>query len=141
MPLRNTPSNLGLDIDGVITSNPQFFSLLSSQWRKEGGKVHIVSSRSRRDEVIKATKEELRILGVNYDFLYLLPSIEEAQIHCPESNLDWYQRYLWQKVDYCLKNNVDCFYDDDLKVVELFQTLAPKINVFHVLPDIKDRHC
>lgn len=37
--------NVGLDIDGTITENPQFFALLSRVLRAAGHKVHIVSYR------------------------------------------------------------------------------------------------
>lgn len=127
------PSTLGLDIDGVITTSPNFFAFLSSQWRNYGGQVHIVSSRSDRPEVVRATHEELSSFGIAYDYLYLLPSIEVAKVRCPENNLDWYQKYLWQKVDYSIENNIEYFYDNDVKVVELFQMLAPQIGIFHVV--------
>jgi len=124
---------LGLDMDGVITSSPDFFASLSSQWRNNGGRVNIVSSRSDRPDVIQATREELSSFGISYDCLFLMPSIEAAQVRCPESNLDWYQKYLWQKVAYCLESNIEYFYDDDMKVIELFKMLAPRINIFHVV--------
>ena len=91
-------TSLGLDMDGVITKSPEFFAFLSKQWCQKGGRVHIVSSRSNRPDVIEATKEELRSYGISYDYVYLLPSIEAAQDRCPENSLDWYQKYLWQKV-------------------------------------------
>lgn len=124
-------SAVGLDIDGVITTSPAFFASLSRQWKQEGKRVHIVSSRSDRPEARQATMDELRAFGILYDYLYLLPSIEVAQRRCPFTNLDWYQKYLWQKVDYCMKHGVSLFYDDDAKVVELFDSLAPVIRVIH----------
>jgi hypothetical protein len=128
--------SLGLDIDGVITTSPDYFAFLSSQWRNNGGRVHIVSSPSDRPDVIQATREELSLFGITYDYLYLLPSIEAAQVRCPQNNLDWYQKYLWQKVAYCLENNIEYFYDDDTKVIELFKSPAPQINIFHVVQPI-----
>ena len=74
---------LGLDMDGVITASPDFFAFLSSQWRNNGGRVHIVSSRSDRPDVIQACREELSSFWISYDYLLLLPSIEAAQVRCP----------------------------------------------------------
>jgi hypothetical protein len=126
-------SRIGFDIDGVITSSPEYFVRLAKQCRDNGGQVHIVSSRSDRIEVINSTRAELAGYGMFYDQLCLLPSIEIAQVRCPEESLDWYQKYLWQKVSYCLENRIDRFYDDDLKVVDLFRSLAKHIAIYHVV--------
>jgi len=131
--MNNSSGDLGLDIDGVITAFPDHFASLSTQWRNGGGHVHIVSSRSNRADVLATTKAELDSYGIAYDSLYLLPSIETAQVNCQEKDLDWYQKYICQKVNYCIENQVGTFYDDDLKVVELFRKLCPHIKIFHVI--------
>ena len=131
--MKDFAGNLGLDIDGVITASPDYFASLSKQWRNGGGQVHIVSSRSNRADVLATTKAELDSYGIAYDSLYLLPSIEIARVTCQEKDLDWYQKYIWQKVNYCIENQVDTFYDDELKVVELFRKLCPHIKIFHVM--------
>ena len=121
----------GIDIDEVITASPEFFSSLSKLWKNAGTCVHIVSSRCDIPDAKQATIEELQTLGIVYEHLYLLPSIEVAQIKCQHRELDWYQKYLWQKVDYCLKHGIEKFYDDDTKVVQLFRIFAPDIEVVH----------
>jgi hypothetical protein len=82
--------------------------------------------------------DELRMLGISYDYLYLLPSIETAQRCCQVAGLDWYQKYLWQKVDYCIMQGINLFYDDDIKVVQLFQLLAPEIEIIHYSEVVND---
>jgi len=134
MDVEQLPS-LGIDIDGVITASPDFFSSFSKKARREGRRVHIVSSRSDQSEARGATIKELHNFGIAYDHLHLLPSIEIAQQKCPHPNLDWYQKYLWQKVDYCLARGVCLFYDDDAKVIELFRLFAPGIQVIHYPDD------
>lgn len=129
---------LGLDIDGVITASPDYFVSLSSDWRRKGRQVHIVSSRSDHPEARQSTIAELRAIGITYDRLYLLPSIETAQRDCQIPGLDWYQKYLWQKVDYCTRHDISLFYDDDIKVVQLFQLLAPKIEIIHYSEAVND---
>lgn len=129
---------LGLDIDGVITASPDFFASLSSYWSGKGGYVHIVSSRSDHPEARQSTIAELRAIGIAYDHLYLLPSIGTAQRDCHIPGLDWYQKYLWQKVDYCICHDISLFYDDDIKVVRLFQLLAPEIEIIHYSEAVND---
>lgn len=130
-------SAMGLDIDGVITASPGIFSSLSSRWKSEGKIVHIVSSRSDQIGARQATIKELHTLGITYDHFYLLPSIQVAQQCCPHHSLDWYQKYLWQKVDYCLNHKIGHFYDDDAKVIELFHLFAPEIRIVHYSGDYK----
>lgn len=63
--------------------------------------------------------------------LYLLPPISQAQLRYPHKHLDWFQRYLWLKVEYALTNGITHFVDDDLKVLQLFERFAPGIEAFH----------
>ena len=60
---------LGLDIDGTITSDPNFFAGIARRWLKAGQEVHIVSSRS--SEVRAETLFELKDLGIAFTSLYL----------------------------------------------------------------------
>jgi hypothetical protein len=124
-------TNLGLDIDGVITISPSFFAELSAQVKAKGGQVYIVSSRSDLPEVRAETMKELALLGITYDHLYLLPPIQTAQVVCTHDELDWYQKYIWQKVNYCIASGITCFYDDEEKVVSLFRRWAPQIHIIH----------
>ena len=126
--------NFGIDIDGTITANPELFSILSRAIRRDGGQVHIVSSRTRDDDVMEATQLELRRHGIVYDHIYLLPPQEVADATCRHDGLDWYQRFIYQKVQYCLDHDVVDFFDDEAKVVELFGRFAPGITVLRISP-------
>ena len=95
--------------------------------------MYIVTSRSKDPEVEMETRKELKKYGIVYDELYLLPDKNDAEMLCPHNELDWYQKYIWQKVNYCLENDIGVFYDDEQKVVELFQEYAPEILVFKVM--------
>ena len=116
--------NLGLDIDGTITGDPKFFSRICRDVLL-GGEVHIVSSRSQ--EALQETIKELAELSITYTTIHLLAPMSEAQIICPHSGLDWYQRHQWLKVDYALANGLTHFVDDDPKVLSLFNRFAPSI--------------
>ena len=122
--------NLGQDVDGTITAAPAFFALLSRAVRDAGGQVHVVTSRSDSIEGRVACKAELRRLGIEHDRLHMLPDAEAAGRCCPHRELDWYQKYVWQKVQYCLDNEIDVFFDDEQKVVDLFGRFAPGVQVF-----------
>lgn len=110
---------IGLDIDGTISSDPCFFSSLTTRFRRVGGAIHIVSSRSRcsREETI----DELRKWKIDFDALFLLPSFNEASRLCPHRQLDWYAKHCWCKVDYANTNRLRFFVDDDRVVLELFR--------------------
>ena len=123
--------NVGIDIDDTITAIPEFFKELTISFANKGHKIHIITSRTDNEEVRKYTQKELKELGVVYDYLYFLPSFSNA--NCPNNELDWYQKYLWQKADYCFKNFISVYFDDDLKVVSLFQKYAPKTIVLQIL--------
>ena len=125
---------LGLDIDGTITADPVFFKDWASSVLKIGGEVHVVSSRSAEARV--ETMTELRELGIRYSTLHLLPHISAAQQLCPHGELDWYQRHMWLKVAYALECRLECFVDDDPKVLALFYRYAFGIKALSFL----DRH-
>jgi len=122
--------NLAFDIDDTITAKPALFAAISKVSKM--GKVIIVSSRSNSDECREQTLSELDRYGVRHQGLYLLDDQPEAWDRCPHSDLDWYQKYLWQKVDICLREEIDVIFEDDLKVIELFKRFAPKILVLQV---------
>ena len=118
---------IGIDIDGTITAYPEFFSEFSSNIKKNKGLVHIISSRTDYPLVLRETKKELESLRISYDHIYLLPNITIAEKVCPHGDLDWYQKYIWQKVNFCVNRGIGIFFDDEDKVIELFNRYAPEI--------------
>jgi len=125
--------NIALDIDGTITKNPRFFSILSQAVRQDGGKVYIVTSRGNTNDSRVQTEKELTSYGIEFDDLVIIAdSAGKEQIMCPHEDLDWYQKYLWQKVAVCLDYNVGIVFEDDPKVISLFEEHAPDIQVFQV---------
>ena len=63
--------NLGLDIDGTIDENPEFFRLLSESW--PGGSVYIITHR------VSDTKarRQLADWGIRFDEVHLSKSSED----------------------------------------------------------------
>ena len=124
------PMNIAFDIDDTITAMPELFAALSTS--HGAGKVIIVSSRTNNAEVLRATREELHGYGVRYDRLYLIDDAAVARERCHHAELDWYQKYLWQKVEVCLLEKIDVVFEDDLKVIDLFKRYAPAILVLQI---------
>jgi len=124
--------NIALDIDGTISERPEFFAVLSRAVRSAGGKVYVITSRTKTRDVETLTRRELKSYGVEFDALHIIPDAPQDRIPCPHSGLDWYQQYLWQKVVVCLTHNVSIVFEDDPKVIDLFKKHAPEIQVFRV---------
>ena len=120
-----TAHRIGLDIDGTITADPDFFAGVARKWLEAGQEVHIVSTRS--PEARAETLLELNQLGVGFTALYLLPHFSAAQSLCPHAELDWYRRHLWLKVNYALTNGDTHFVDDDPMVLGLFARFAARV--------------
>lgn len=122
--------NLAFDIDDTITAKPEIFAALSAA--SGAKKVLIVSSRGNSEESRRLTLAELETYGIRHHGLHLLDDGPEARNRCPHSDLDWYQKYLWQKVEICLREKIDVVFEDDVKVIDLFRRFAPKILVLQV---------
>jgi len=124
--------NIALDIDGTITKHPEFFAIVSRSIRASGGKVYVVTSRSNSDGVRVQTQKELKSYGIPFDELFIIPDAKPDQRPCPHDELDWYQKYLYQKVTVCLEHEVAIVFEDDQKVIDLFKMYAPGIQVMKV---------
>lgn len=75
--------NVCFDIDGTITAEPRFFSLLSHAVRKAGGNVYIVTSRLRTIETLKATRQELKELGIVYAYFVYSSRSKRGRTNLP----------------------------------------------------------
>lgn len=62
--------SLALDIDGVITANPDFFRFLSYLFKKNGWYVDIITSRNPKRK--KETEEELKKWDISYDTIHFM---------------------------------------------------------------------
>lgn len=122
------PAVVGIDIDGTITLDPAFFSAFTHDCRQSGIVIHIVSARPPDSRA--ETEAELLELEILYDELHLLPPIEEAITLCPHSEIEWFHRHFWMKIDYSIRKGLSHFVDDNERVLQLFRTYAPEIIVF-----------
>lgn len=120
---------IGLDIDGTITANPDYFADLSQRIYAEGGSVVIITSRLDIGYTRLITSDELNRWSIRYDTLHLFRGFEETEGICPHLELDWYRQYLWLKVHHAINERLDAFYDDDDKVISLFKDYAQGIEI------------
>ena len=67
--------NIGIDIDGTISSLPEFFSCLTMAFRQAGHKVYIITYRE--PMAVQATRDQLDQWRVEYDEIYLCGNTEE----------------------------------------------------------------
>lgn len=126
---------LGLDIDNTITADPRFFARIAAHWRLSCGEVHVVTTRN--DQGRSGTLDQLRRLGIPFDAIHFLPRMDPDRAFDGPTGLDWYQRYLYGKVAYCLGHGITHVVDDDSKVLSLFCNHAPDILTAH--PSQRDR--
>jgi hypothetical protein len=118
---------IGLDIDGTISAYPDYYSALSRTVKYNGGRVVVISSR--REDSRAVTKAQLDEWSIAYDSLYLFLPYDEVEHLAPTGVTDWYERYLWQKIDYASSENRTSFHDDEPKVISLFQMYRPEIRI------------
>jgi len=124
---------VAIDIDDTITAKPEFFSILTKAVMREKGKVIIVSSRTNLPEVARDAAKELKEYGIRHSELILIDSVDAAASRCPHEELDWWNKYLWQKVDVCQREGVEVIIEDDEQVIALFRKYAPEILVLRVM--------
>jgi hypothetical protein len=124
-------SAFGLDIDGTITLDPQFFSGFTKKCARFGIPVYVISSRSPLGT--EETIEELKALGIHFDYLHLTPSVDDAQTLCPIEELDKCLKHMWLKVLYAKQQRISHYIDDDTEVLKLFSRFAPDIHVFEAM--------
>ena len=122
--------NIALDIDDTITAVPELFSVITQSRLLK--KVIIVSSRTNNEETRIATEKELSDFKIKYNKLFLLESFDVAAKACPHDELDWYNKYLWQKVDICQNEKINLVFEDDEKVIALFKRFMPSIQVIQI---------
>ena len=119
---------LGLDIHGVIDSNPESFSFLSRSVIAAGGEVHIVTGGSWTEEL----ESQIRKAGVEwthyfsvYDYLMEsgIPSIGKIQF--PDGTVqEKFDSDLWDTIKggYCRSEDIELHIDDTEAYARYFTT-------------------
>lgn len=119
---------LGLDIHGVIDSNPESFAFMSQSVITGGGEVHIITGGSWTSEL----EEQLKGYGIGWTshfsvYDYLLDSGIDSigTIQFPDGTIQKkFDYHLWDtiKAGYCRSNNIDLHIDDTEVYSKYFTT-------------------
>lgn len=119
---------LGLDIHGVIDSNPESFAFMSQSVIAGGGEVHIITGGSWTSEL----EEQLKGYGIKWTscfsvYDYLLDSGIDSigTIQFPDGTIQKkFDYHLWDtiKAGYCRSNNIDLHIDDTEVYSKYFTT-------------------
>ena len=109
---------LGLDIHGVIDSNPESFAFMSQSVITNNGEVHIITGGSWTTEL----EEQLKGYGIKwtshfsvYDYLLESGIDSIGTIQVPDGTIQKkFDYHLWDtiKAGYCKSNNIDLHIDD-----------------------------
>ena len=119
---------LGLDIHGVIDSNPESFAFLSQSVINTGGEVHIITGGS----WTKDLENQIREYGIKWTthfsvYDYLLDSGIDSigTIQFPDGTIQKkFDFQLWDtiKAGYCRSKNIDLHIDDTEVYSKYFTT-------------------
>jgi len=119
---------LGLDIHGVIDSNPKSFAFMSQSVVTNGGEVHIITGGSWTTEL----EEQLKGYGIKwtshfsvYDYLVESGIDSIGTIQFPDGTIQKKFDYdLWDtiKAGYCRSNKIDLHIDDTEVYSKYFTT-------------------
>jgi hypothetical protein len=119
---------LGLDIHGVIDSNPESFAFMSQSVITNGGEVHIITGGSWTTEL----EEQLKGYGIKwtshfsvYDYLVESGIDSIGTIQFPDGTIQKKFDYdLWDtiKAGYCKSNKIDLHIDDTEVYSKYFTT-------------------
>ena len=119
---------LGLDIHGVIDSNPESFAFMSQSVITNNGEVHIITGGSWTSEL----EEQLKVYGIKwtshfsvYDYLVDSGIDSIGTIQFPDGTIQKkFDYHLWDtiKAGYCRSNNIDLHIDDTEVYSKYFTT-------------------
>ncbi len=113
---------IGLDLHGVVESNPKFFSELSKLLVANGHEVHLITGKR-----FNLVEQELKDYGVVYTHFYSIVEEEEKRgvfVKEDENGNPWMDYDIWNssKAKYCQENGIDLHIDDSSKYGEFFKT-------------------
>lgn len=113
---------VAIDIDGVISSNPDFWKWLVYQLTKKPNNVKVFIVSARNPNRLKETENDLLDWGIRYDELITMPK---------EAPRSFKYQAIW-KIAAIKEIEADIWVDDDFKIFK--QTLG--IDVWKELPNV-----
>ena|ERR1035437_761684 len=136
--------SLGIDVHGVISSMPDFFSFLSNAVVNAGGECHILTGGSWTTEI----ESQLNDCGIKwthrfsvYDHLIDIGAKTVGEIQFPDGTIQKkFTDGVWDKIksDYCREHSISLHLDDTLIYNDFFTTPFARIWTHTNTP--KDAH-
>ena len=111
---------IGLDIHGVIDTNPKFFAEFSKAIVAAGGEIHVVTGPK-----LEAVKADLVTWGIVYThFFSIVESVAEDQVRWEDKDNPWVDAEVWnrRKAKYCKEHGIDLHIDDTSEYGVHFKT-------------------
>jgi hypothetical protein len=104
---------IGIDIHGVIDSDPEFFSQLSKMIVNSGGQIHVITGQKDTPEL----REKMQQLGISFTHFFSITTHHETigtKIWYDEKNRPWMDAEIWNrtKAEYCQRNGITMHIDD-----------------------------
>lgn len=120
---------IGLDLHGVISANPKFFSHMSKAMILAGAEVHIITG-SHSVEILG----ELKKYDIKYTHLFSIADHHRSigtKMWYDANNTPWIDKGMWEmtKAEYCEKEGIDMHFDDSLIYGEYFKTPYAQISI------------
>lgn len=129
---------LGLDIHGVIDRQPELFSYITHNLKKNNHEIHILTGSHITDDIIN----ELNSYNVVWDKLFSISDYHKesgTKMWYDENGNPWIDNKDWDvtKGIYCKENNIDLCLDDTERYGKYFETKFLHINLRNTKSPIK----
>ena len=114
---------VGLDIHGVITHNPTFFSTLTHLLVSNGHEVHILTGHHGNERIF----DKLKLHNIAYTHFFSVADYRKNQgvaVTYDENNTPWMDEKIWDsaKAEYAAQHKLDIHIDDTPAYGEYFTT-------------------
>jgi len=118
----NKKIKIGIDIHGVIDTDPAFFKVLTELLVNNGHEVHIITGSKIEREIPQLKKH-----GISYTHLFSITDHHiknGTKISWDKKNNPHLDTYLWDKTkaQYCKEQNIDMHFDDSDTYNYFFKT-------------------
>ena len=118
--------NIGLDIHGVINSNPKYFRKMAKEIREDNGMVFIITGKP----IDKNLLRELNHCGFRRQYDELVSIQDELEkrgyksLYQDSYGRNHYDDIAWDsfKAEYCKKHDIDLHIDDTFRYLKYFET-------------------
>ena len=113
---------IGIDVHGVITDYPEFFSVLTRALIEEEHEVHIITGKSVIDGKIK---DKLKLFDIAYTRIFSIVDSEiekGTEVRHTEEGI-WMSEAIWNsaKANYCRAQGIDMMFDDEKDYAKYFE--------------------